>query len=302
MDYEKLYKEALSRAKSTINKCGDNKGRITIIESIFPELAESDDELMWLKKFIKEEIDCLSIDIRDYDDHIKLKNLQRSLVWLEKQGDSSIKWNKNTEDNKPQVNHSVLMQTTHGIAEGEWQGEQWHQYRWTSIVRDTDVLSWMELSNLEKQGEQKPSDKVKPKFHEGDWITDGDYTWKIVEVEPLDYILQSQDGNIVDDTISYVDEQFHSFTIEDAKDGDVLVYEEEIFMIKSYALWNEIVYHCCYDGKNLHFDSVYNSWMKEDFDKVHPATKEQRAFLFEKMKKAGYTWDDEKKELKKINN
>jgi hypothetical protein len=62
--------------------------------------------------------------------------------------------------------------------------------------------------------EQKPADKVEPKFHEGEWITNGDYTWKIVEVKPLDYILQSQDGNIVDDTISYVDEQFHSFIVE----------------------------------------------------------------------------------------
>lgn len=28
------------------------------------------------------------------------------------------------------------------------------------------VLAW-----LEKQGEQKPADKVEPKFHEGEWIT-----------------------------------------------------------------------------------------------------------------------------------
>jgi hypothetical protein len=31
-----------------------------------------------------------------------------------------------------------------------------------------------------------------------------------------------------------------------------------------------------------------------------PATKEQREFLFQKMKEAGYEWDAEKKELKKI--
>lgn len=43
MDYEKAYKEALSRAKSAINECGDNKGRIAMIESIFPELAESEE-------------------------------------------------------------------------------------------------------------------------------------------------------------------------------------------------------------------------------------------------------------------
>ena len=33
---------------------------------------------------------------------------------------------------------------------------------------------------------------------------------------------------------------------------------------------------------------------------VYPATKEQRDTLFAKMKEAGYIWDAEKKELKKI--
>ena len=32
---------------------------------------------------------------------------------------------------------------------------------------------------------------------------------------------------------------------------------------------------------------------------IHPATKEQRGQFFKKMKEAGYTWDEEKKELKK---
>lgn len=67
---------------------------------------------------------------------------------LEKQGYSPIKWNKNTEGNKPQVNHSVLMKTTYGIAEGEWDGECWLQYRWSSRMRDNDVLSWIELSDF----------------------------------------------------------------------------------------------------------------------------------------------------------
>ena len=73
---------------------------------------------------------------------------------------------------------------------------------------------------LEKQGGEKPADKAEPKFKVGDWITNGDCTWKIVEVKPLDYILRTPYGNIVDDTISFVDEQFHSLTIEDAKDDD----------------------------------------------------------------------------------
>ena len=56
----------------------------------------------------------------------------------------------------------------------------------------------------------------------------------------------------------------------------------------------------CYISRNGDFV------MKKElcFDKyplgVNPATKEQRELLFAKMKEAGYEWDAEKKELKKI--
>lgn len=161
---------------------------------------------------------------------------------------------------------------------------------------------------LEKQGESKSAEEVEPKFHEGEWITNGDYTWKIVEVKPLDYILQSQDGNIIDDTISYVDEHFHSFTIKDARDGDVLAL--------SYASQNYIL---IYKGLNeKDFDtmmSVFCSYYVEEntyddeTDSFHamnrgeiitPATKEQRDTLMKAMTDAGYTFDFEKKELKRI--
>lgn len=168
-------------------------------------------------------------------------------------------------------------------------------------ISTNDILAW-----LEKQGEQNPADKVEPKFHEGEWITNGDYTWKIVEVKPLDYILQSQDGNIVDDTISHVDEQFHSFTIKDAKDGDVLInWNNTTFIFK--AIEDESVkFHIAYNEK---WDTVKTPSTKlshlglpEPQFEFHPATKEQRDLLFQKMKEAGYEWDANKKELKKIDN
>lgn len=117
---------------------------------------ESDDE-----KVRKELIKHLKEGVEGYMPAGDSSDYQRWLVWLEKQSDSPIKWNKNTKDCKPKVSHSVLMKTTHGIAEGEWQGEQWHQYRWAGLVRDADVLSWMELYNLEKQDEQKPAVEIK---------------------------------------------------------------------------------------------------------------------------------------------
>jgi hypothetical protein len=172
---------------------------------------------------------------------------------------------------------------------------------------------------LEKQGEQeKPQvyktddgevitysksegyKVIEPKFKVGDWITNGDYTWKIVEIKPLDYILQSQDGNIVDDTISHVDEQFHSFTIQDAKEGDVLVDEDinviGIFEGTEGMCWHSKIYYS-YATKELYGIECGGSHQKE-FAK--PATKEQRDTLMKAMADAGYAFDFAKKELKKI--
>ena len=63
--------------------------------------------------------------------------------------DKSFKWIKNSVNNKPQLRHSVLMKTTLGIAEGEWQGDYWLQYRWSCRVKDKNVLYWIELNLLD---------------------------------------------------------------------------------------------------------------------------------------------------------
>ena len=153
---------------------------------------------------------------------------------------------------------------------------------------------------------------VEPKFHKGDWITNGDYTWKIVEVNPLGYILQSQDGNIVDDTISHVDEQFHSFTIEDAKDGDVLTinwyggydYWEKIIIFKEYH--NTDVgghvegYGNTFKNGKLAFNEEVPYYSKTWTRNLQPANKEQRELLFQKIKEAGYRWNEETKALEKL--
>lgn len=167
--------------------------------------------------------------------------------------------------------------------------------RFTDIRVKEEWIAW-----LEKQGEQKPADKVEPKFHKGEWITNGDYTWKIVEVKPLDYILQSQDGNVVDDTISHVDEQFHSFTIQDAKDGDVLEFGDHGRLVVGIVSFvnkttGKVDVNCLLENNNFKVGNYYNL----DTIKPHPATKEQRDLLFQGMKEAGYEWDAEKKELRK---
>lgn len=65
-------------------------------------------------------------------------------------------WRLNKNSNKPRVKSSVLMLTKYGVAEGEWVGSEWVQYRWSCIVKDSDVLYWMhleDLAQLEKEGQ-----------------------------------------------------------------------------------------------------------------------------------------------------
>lgn len=72
----------------------------TALETVFPELKEDEDELEWLKQFIQEEVDSLSIDIRDNEDQFRLKMLKRSLEWLEKQGEKKPVWNEKDDGYK----------------------------------------------------------------------------------------------------------------------------------------------------------------------------------------------------------
>ena len=175
------------------------------------------------------------------------------------------------------------------------EGLDFHFYN----LNKEQIVAW-----LEKQGEQKPTDMVEPKFKVGDWITNGDYTWEVTDITVLDYVLRAQNGNIVDDTISYTDEQFNLWTIEDAKDGDVLYHKAEngieyIVMSKGLNENNNIDSYFRYNSING-FGIDIPSVLSAKCDSITPATKEQRDLLFQKMKEAGYEWDAEKKELKKI--
>ena len=84
MDYEKKYKELEGKIKNAYLYAQTDSTK-AVLEDIFPEIKESEDELTWLTKYIEEEAYSLSIDIRDDEDRIKLKKLQNALAWLEKQ-------------------------------------------------------------------------------------------------------------------------------------------------------------------------------------------------------------------------
>ena len=79
MDYEKKYNEALERAKAILCNLGEGASSIRDIETIFPELAESEDERM--KKAI------VHVLYENYSDAAVIEGVEIAeiIAWLEKQ-------------------------------------------------------------------------------------------------------------------------------------------------------------------------------------------------------------------------
>lgn len=163
---------------------------------------------------------------------------------------------------------------------------------------------------LEKQGEQ-PIDKIEPKFKVGDFIMNNDITedgkpeiFKIIKVCSSWYDVENvYDGRQTIITFSQ-DYTCHLWTIDDAKDGDVLVdsYSKDSIIILYKGIYKErtILAHCGWNGYNLTVNTNGFGYGGLDNTNYLPATKEQCDLLFAKMKENGYEWNSEKKELKKI--
>jgi len=157
------------------------------------------------------------------------------------------------------------------------------------------LIAW-----LEKQDEQKPTDKVEPKFNVGDWIVyEGLGTYKVVEIHEGWYsVIDNNDRRW---SVRFSTENLcHIWTIQEAKNGDVLAFDNDTIVIFK-DLYNSSTFHSyCHieDGLfDVSKDDMPDWWEGEGF---RPATKEQRDTFFVKMKEAGYEWDDNKKELNKI--
>ena len=148
----------------------------------------------------------------------------------------------------------------------------------------------------------KPADKVEPKFQNGQWIVWQNKCYK-VNYNGCGYELVDQNGLSTSLEYGTVDESAHLWTIEDAKDGDVLVCKGDI----KYS--NGIKYEkiCLFNNlDNAFFTLTKTSNYKEEYDidvnidypdNIVPATKEQKEILFMAMKEAGYEWSDKNRKL-----
>ena len=157
---------------------------------------------------------------------------------------------------------------------------------------------------IEKQGEQKPTDKIESKFKVGDFIVNDYCFGKVIEITNDAYLLDTGQG------IPFsCEHNAHLWTIADAKDGDVVVDKSDgtigIFQSIGHhpdgGSYNDPSYcflHCRYDDGYFYADFENGNTM--DSDDAIPATKEQRDTLMKAMADAGWEWSDKDRKLIKI--
>lgn len=273
MDYEKKYKEALEWARKVIQ--GKTGFVLDEVLEKFPELKESEDER--IRKAILELV-------RQSSEVLDKQNQNNMIAWLEKQ--------------------KVL------TAEEDLQGKEyvlWCIKQAKKYAKDENEMGtcWLAEKWLEKQGEQKD---FAPKV--GDWIIRSAEGFKhniyfVTEVEDY-YVCEELNGRQVTFTFNDVHQNFKLWDISDAKDGDILCakgnYSKEyLFMFSSFTEDNVISTHFGYNIFHGTFGKKITRFGREkDFMSVTPATKEQRNTLMKAMIDAGYTFDFDKKELKKV--
>lgn len=154
-------------------------------------------------------------------------------------------------------------------------------------------------------GEQKPIDKVEPNFKVGDWViwdnkipchVDNIYQGK----NSLMYTITDTNNMTRSYSVKGFDNNAHLWTIQDARNGDILCSNQIIVLFKQWednTGYTFVIAHAGIDisGK---LQITNGHWLINN--KSKPATKEQRDILFQKMKEACYEWDADKKELRKI--
>jgi len=272
MDYEQKYKEmkarVLAMGRGYVKGLDYSKPR-QIAEYIDPELKEESEDERIMKE-LKHYLEVKRCQTNDDEEYISCNHF---LAWLEKQGESDETKAKTFLINKGYpIDANGIFPTYEEMY---------------NIIKE----------GLEKQGEF--ADKVEPKFHKGEWILNNVcLPVKIDSIEDGMYIFT--DGDAL--SVSFVDETYHLWTIEDAMDGDVLAAEDKVFLYNGKLdLRGRACAYCgiytTYDGLLFTKCAIGNYFTDKE---PYPATKAQRDTLFAEMREAGYELDAEKKELKKI--
>ena len=294
MDYKKKFEDFLNKMQGLLDgakKQGHIIVRVEDIENTFPELKESEDER--IRTAILNHLKKMWGNCKD---DICGVHVEDAIAWLEKQG---------VKQSLPIPNeHAWLYLVADVLTWENGIGQYLDDPRVQQLAKElsseyAQKLYTFPVSSDIENNKQKTDDKIVSKFHEGDWITDGEKVWKIGYIEDDMYI--EHHGSIsAGGTIESIDKHYHLWTIKDAKDGDVLVDEDNnigLYREEKDDLddWESYIYLGC-DNRLYGFSMGGYHNIKN----TKPATKEQSDLLFQKIKEKGYKWDAEKKALKEI--
>lgn len=154
---------------------------------------------------------------------------------------------------------------------------------------------------------ENSTDKIESKFKVGDWVVfiPSKSVYQIEKQGNYGYTLRNILGNSLDLSF-FSKELIRKWTIQDAEDGDVVCYKDEVSLYKNKiedynkqeTTFGGFTYYCCYDGKRFITNDFYLLTDQDEID-IYPATKKQCDILMKAMNNAGYEWDTGKKELKK---
>ena len=288
----KRYDEAINIAKSKIKNDKDHILYEDIIE-IFSELKEKTDEEIIQK--------LISIVHLYYGEGVDSER-NECLEWLEKQS-----------KNKP-----IERKEFTGIPFGTFDSELYEQMitipngcvatiegnKIHIKKKDNSAIEAIKLNHTVDNNEM-----VESTFKVGDWVvrTNGKSFCngsKFAQIQSIE----------LDGEMCYLDtgrwlypSEIRHWSIEDAKDGDVLVslskmhpfifnghYDEDTDYVYAYCGISDII-----KDDSFYFDKYPNEEFKvwDSVENVRPATRDQRNLLFSKMKDSGYEWDSKKKEL-----
>ena len=268
------------------------------LETLVPELKESENEDEIIRNRI---IGYFKQDIEEHPE--RKERIEDMLAWIKKQGE------QNTAPFKAEHGKYYYCIKDYFCGGKKWasKGDVIQALRGLPIMGLDDASEFfLPVNDIQLNNNINHNDR--PKFKVGDWIVYDKYGTKDIDrIVKFDHdIVRFESSTWL--FVNQLNKDCKLWTIEDAKDGDVLCCENGWTCIfkalnnhnktfSSYCFMDSDKWFCDTGGECHTLDEAF---IKAYNGGIHPATTEQRCLLFQTMKEKGYEWDNENKILTKI--
>ena len=309
-DYKKLYKQTQRKMKEFIKRWdGIKLSTNDLFTEELKQIVEIENEDERVRKEIIETFKILG------DGKIPVDiNYADIFTWLEKQGKKETLCDKCRKEHPSHSCQDITALGRCAVEHKQKPADKVESMKHSYITTNSEFFQWIYdrlkyvynenpnvdyMLSLKERIEdmQKFADKIEPKFKVGDWIIDNkNRVGIIVKILDEHYII-SFDGREVQISFEWEGKLFRKWTIQDAKDGDVLVASDDSIFIYAGSTNTYAQFYIAL-SKYGDFNTKSGNW--EDKNCVKPATKEQRDALMKAMADAGWEFDFEKKKLSKI--